>query len=122
LPDDFVSSQKFDVDGDGKDELIFSVCTDGGIGRPYTIHIIRDNKIIFSLISLNGKNIIPTKNKNGFYAIWIDEKTDYFDKNGWRGYCCALGHKKTRFVYEKGKFVPVYEQDVVYLDVNTDKK
>jgi hypothetical protein len=100
LPDDVIGPvEKFDVDKDGKDEQIISTCGLWGNGCPHQIVIVKDNKIIFRT---GGRDIVKTDNGNGFTLIWQKEYKDPY------------GEMRTRFVFEDGKFKPIYEQEVKY--------
>jgi len=106
--------EKFDIDNDGEDEEILYVCS-GGNHCPHEIAIVKDEKIIFSVSAgLGGLDLTDTKTGNGFYVHWVptDGKWDE------RGLCCPLGYMKTRFVYKDEKFAPVYEQEVLYVQIN----
>lgn len=112
--------RKFDVDMDGKEETIITLCTYGANGCPHKFIIIKDNSIIFS-VEVEGRhlNLISSETGSGFYVHWIPK-----EKEGtkWENsYCCPPGYMKTRFVFEKGKFIPVYEQEVLYFTVNNKK-
>lgn len=114
LPDDDITNlEKFDVDGDGKPETIISTCSNGGNHCPHEIIIVKNNKIIFSVSpGITDNELTKSDTGNGFYVNWTPVK------NGDRGFCCPISQIRTRFVYEKGKFIPVYEQKVIYFDVN----
>lgn len=114
LPADSIYTEKFDVDGDNKNETIVFSCGIGGNHCPHSVDIIKDNKIIFSA-SLNGVNIKPAETKNGFYLEWNN------DEDLSSGYCCPRGYVKTKFVYENNKFIPVLEQEVYYLRIKDSK-
>ncbi|MEK7181022.1 MAG: hypothetical protein AAB738_01645 [Patescibacteria group bacterium] len=118
LPADYITNlRKFDTDKDGKDEEIIFLCGVGGNHCPHRIVVVKDQKIIFSVSAgLTGLDLSKTETGNGFYVHWVptEEKWD-------RGLCCPLGYIKTRFVYKKGKFLPAYEQEVLYFEIkNTD--
>lgn len=118
LPDESIDAKKFDVDKDGKDEMIIFLCGVGGNHCPHHIIVVKDQKIIFSVSAgLTGLNISKTETGNGFYVHWVPAEGKWDD----RGLCCSLGYIKTRFVYEGGKFIPVYEQEVLYMQIkNTE--
>ena len=110
-------AKKFDVDLDGKDELVVGLCGIGGNHCPHRIVVMKDQKIIFSVSAgLTGLDLSKTETGNGFYVHWVPTEGKWD-----RGLCCPLGYIKTRFVYEKGKFLPAYEQEVLYFKIkNTD--
>jgi hypothetical protein len=79
--------------------------------------IIKNDKIIFSIrVGLVGLGLEKSNTGNGFYVHWTnDELTS-------RGLCCPIGYMRTRFVYENGEFKPIYEQEVLYIDINDSSK
>ncbi len=112
----------FDVDDDGVDEMILAVCGDGGNHCPHKVIIIKGDKIIFSTkAGGTGPRIVTSGTSNGFYLQWAPWQPG--DGGIWDvGLCCLPGYMKTRFVYEDGKFIPVYEQEVLYINVkNTEQ-
>lgn len=121
LTDDYiVDLQKFDVDGDGKDETIVFLCGLGGNHCPHRIIVIENDTIIFSFSAgLTDRNLIKSETGNGFYVHWVPIEND----TKWDApLCCSPGYISTRFVYENGKFKPVYEQEVLYFEVkNTEQ-
>lgn len=118
LPTDSISGlRKFDVDNDGKDETILSLCGVGGNHCPHYIIVVRGQNIIFSSYAgLYNKDLAKTDTANGFYLHWTSTEGNWDD-----GACCTLGYKKTRFVYEDNKFIPVYEQEVKYFKVKNSE-
>ncbi|MDP3758678.1 MAG: hypothetical protein Q8Q86_03070 [Candidatus Daviesbacteria bacterium] len=128
LPVNFVSSKKeLDVNSDGRVETIITLAGVGSAaGRTLFADIIKDNKVIFRASDDEEKIdkskkpglyvwIDPTSTGNGFYVNWHN------DQHYQQGLCCPSGHMKTRFVYKDNKFVPIYEQEVIYLKVNDPK-
>jgi len=111
--------KKFDVDGDGKDETVMGLCG-GGNHCPDKVIIVKNNKIIFSTSAGGiGPNITDTGTSNGFYIEWAPW---LHDGSKWDvGLCCLPGYKKTRFVFKDEKFIPVYEQEVLYAEVRNRK-
>lgn len=112
--------KKFDVDLDGKEETIISTCGTGGNHCPHKIIIVKDNDIIFFIFAGVVLSINKSETGNGFYAHWVPwgQEGTKWDT----GMCCSPGYIKTRFVYENGKFKPVYEQEVLYFTVENTKK
>lgn len=105
--------EEADIDGDGQKEETVYMSEDLD-HSDWRILIIKNERIIFSV---NGDResapkIIPSKNGNGFYIKWIDEIKHYGN-----GYCCPTGHMTTWFVFKNDKFVPAYEQEVLYSEV-----
>ena len=114
LPDYSIeSSDQFDVDSDGKKELII---TYNFMGRAnagsYSADIIKGNKIIFS-VNEDNSSIVSAETSNGFYVEWRSTKQ-------WAPRCCEPGYTRTRFIFKDGKFVPLYEQEVGYMFVGTN--
>ncbi len=112
----------FDADNDGVDEMILAVCGEGGNHCPHEVIIIKGDKIIFSTrAGGTGPRIVTSDTPNGFYLQWAPWQPG--DGGIWDvGLCCLPGYMKTRFVYEDGKFIPVYEQEVLYINVkNTEQ-
>ncbi len=100
LPHDLVESvEEFDVDNDGMDEQIIGICGLWGNGCPHKILIVRNDSVIFET---SARKIIRTPSGNGFTLVWQKE------------YKNPYGDMRTRFVFEGGKFMPVYEQEVKY--------
>lgn len=113
-----VGLEKFDVDSDGNKESIIFLCGTGGNHCPHKIIIVKNNKIVFTLDSgLTGLDLVKDDTGNGFFVHWVPSEGDEWDA----GLCCPPGYMSTRFVYEKGKFIPIYEQKVMYTKV-TNKK
>lgn len=113
-----VGLEKFDVDGDGKNETIISLCGTGGNHCPHQIIVVKANKIIFTAdVGLTGLDITKNDSGNGFYMHWVPSEGEEWDT----GLCCPPGYMKTRFVYENGSFKPLYEQKVLYFKVNNKK-
>lgn len=118
LPVDYITNlQEFDVDGDGVKEKIVSICGVGGNHCPHKIIIIKKDTIIFDvsagLTSLDLKN---SDNGNGFYVQWVP--TNSTDPKWDVGLCCPPGYISTRFIFDKNKFVPIYEQENLYIKIN----
>lgn len=100
----------FDVDGDGVKEKILGLNFVGRAnGGSYNAAIVKDNKVIF-FVEEDESFIVPADTSNGFYVKWRSPDDD-------SARCCPRGYIKTRFVYEGGKFKPLYEQDVRYVVV-----
>lgn len=105
----------FDVDSDGIKEKILGLNSVGRAdGGSYNVAIVKGNNVIFS-VDEDNSFILPHETGNGFYVEWRNP-TDESAR------CCSTGFLRTRFVYEDGKFVPIYEQEVRYFMVgsNTD--
>lgn len=120
LGSNITNLEKFDVDGDGKPETVVYICGTGGNHCPHEIIIIKDNTIIFSVSEgLTGLDLVKSETGNGFYVHWVPLE----DGTKWdTGLCCPPGYVSTRFVYENGKFKPVYEQEILYFEVkNTER-
>jgi len=100
----------FDVDNDGSKEQIVSICSDGANHCPDRQEIVKGGKVIFTLVT-DGGWIDSTATLNGFYANW------YKDEDFPGGRCCATGNTRTRFVYKNGLFVPIFEQQIGYIEV-----
>lgn len=98
----------FDVDSDGIKEDIVETANFGGNHPPHNGYIIKNNIIIW-YTELDSGSINPAKDGNGFY---IENKIR--DDNA--SMCCPNGYRRYRLIYDKkGKFIPVWEQDVHYL-------
>jgi len=113
-----VLEEEADVNSDEQKEKIVYLTEDTD-GFDHRILIINNQKIIFSV---NGdRDTIPkitfSETKNGFYIEWVNPSKHYKDT----GYCCPKGYMKTRFAFEDGKFVPVYEQEILYSKVENIK-
>lgn len=107
--------KKFDVDRDGQNETMIGICGLWGNHCPHEILIIKNNKQIFQFGD-EGPGIISSETGNGFYLTWHAAK--HYEGVG---LCCPKGHIKTRFVFENNKFVPIYEQEILYFEVeNTE--
>ena len=105
---DIEFSDSFDVDDDGIKEKILGLNFIGRAdGGSFRAAIIKDGKIIFS-VTEDKSFIVPADTSNGFYVEWKDPKDD-------SALCCQTGYIRTRFVYEDGKFKPLYEQEVRYV-------
>lgn len=103
-----------DITGDGINENIIAIY-DGGNHGPSEYQIIKDNKIIFTIKTGDFPifvGVIPDPSSNGFTVKWNSSEMLT------NGYCCPTGHISTRFVYENGKFMPMYEKKELYFEVN----
>lgn len=96
----------FDVDKDGVKEEVIETMAIGGNHPPHEGFILKNDTIILSL-PLNSGGIDPATDGNGFYV-----KHQVYDD---QPMCCPLKYRLYRVIYEDGKFVPVWEQDVSYL-------
>lgn len=106
--------KKIDIDKDNIKESIVGTCGLFGNGCPHSNLIVKNNKIIFST---NEANIIETKDGNGFYLQWVPYTSD-INKPQWNnGRGVPAGYMLTRFVMKDGNFVPIYEQEVLYVMV-----
>lgn len=100
----------FDVDGDGVKEKILGLNSVGRAdGGSYEAAVVKGDKVIF-VVREDESFIVPADTSNGFYVEWRDPNDE-------SARCCQQGYKRTRFVYEDGKFKPLFEQDVRYLIV-----
>jgi len=105
LPENIITSvENFDVDKDGIDEKIISICGLWGNGCPHRILVVKNNQIVFST---NGLSVLKTESNNGFTIVWQKEYKDPY------------GEMRTRFVFDDGKFIPIYEQEVKYFYTKT---
>ena len=108
-----------DVTNDGIPEKILGVSDVGVNHLPHLYQIVQNERIIFEAgvsTTLLG-DLDPHLTQNGFILKWAGEK----HLEG-RGLCCPLGYTATRFVFDDGEFVPVYEQDNRYFQVeNSDE-
>lgn len=106
-PDFLVGNvEKFDVDNDGNKEQIVDMLPPGVNGKGARVDIVKNGKIIFT-DSDYYVSIEPTKTNNGFYLVWTSG--DQFDQ--------GKGETRTRFVFENGKFIPVWEQEIIYTKI-----
>lgn len=114
LPTDNIwTLEKFDVDNDEGTETIVSYNFTGAADAgSYRSDIIKGKNIIFSVQEDNA-GIVPADTPNGFYIEWRSP-------NDPSARCCAEGFMRTRFVYEDGKFIPLFEQEVKYLKVGKE--
>lgn len=93
-----------DLDKDSKNETIVYISETGAnVGTEWVV-VIKDNKEIFSTSNFIYSTLIPAKNGNGFSLEWSETKK--YD-----------GYMTTKFVFEDGKFVPIYEQLTRYIRV-----
>lgn len=97
-----------DIDKDGKNETIVSICETGANVLAQWDVIIKGDKIIFSSNGGSFSTIIPAKNGNGFFLEWSEGKR--YD-----------GYTTTRFIYSSEKFIPVYEQTTEYIRVKSNQ-
>ena len=73
--------------------------------------IIKNDTIIFSL-GEDESYIKPADTNNGFFVEWrIPDDTPR---------CCPEGYRRTRFVFQDGKFIPIYEQEIRYMKVGSE--
>lgn len=115
LPDqEIYKIDYFDIDGDNKDEAIvhknYNCRADGG---STSTDIVKDNKIIFSADG-DDATILPADTNNGFY---VEQR---LSDNSAR--CCSTGVLRTRFVLKDNKFVPIYEQEIKFMQVQEPKE
>lgn len=106
-----------DVTADGVPEALIALGDMGGNHQPYYYKIVQGDKIIFE----SGKGteqlagLEPDSSGNGFTLSWRDSK------HLTQGLCCALGSYSTRFVYKDGVFMPLYEQEELYYQVENSE-
>lgn len=103
--------RKFDVDMDGKDETVITLCDYVANGCPAKFIIVKDNKVIFTVDQgYRHLNLIKSETGNGFTIYWtpIAGTTEEME----RLYCCPIAHMETTFIYKNGTFKPVSEQKV----------
>jgi len=97
-----------DVDNDNKKEQIVSIFrgVNHGVDDKY---ILKDGKVIFkSLYSPQG--IVESESHNGFYL------THYLDT-----FLATPGTRtKIRYIYDQGKFIPVWQQKSTELQISND--
>ena len=107
-----------DVTNDGIPEKILWVSDAGGNHPPHRFQIVQNERIIFEAgVSALVRELDPHPTQNGFILKWLDEK-----HHEGRGLCCPIGYTATRFVFDNGEFVPIYEQDNRYYQVeNSDE-
>lgn len=98
---DIESGEKIDVDGDGLLEEIFYASV-AMTHKPHIAMIVKNNKIIYESDALARAHISGSKSKNGFY---ISEQFNIGD------YPVVGGHRKTRVIFEDGKFIPVWYRE-----------
>jgi len=101
--------RKFDVDADGKDETIITLCAYATNGCPQKFIIVKDDKVIFS-IDQGGRHLklIESVNGNGFTVHW----TPITGTEREMSYCCPTAHMETTFKYINGTLKPVSEKKV----------
>lgn len=116
LPEEVISDvKKFDVDDDGIEEQIISLCSLGSNHCPDKILIVKNERIIFRITGVVNPEITEADTSSGFYLHWSPWRTD---GSKWDvGLCCMPGYFKTRFVNIDGEFLPVYEQEVLNFSV-----
>lgn len=116
LPAYFVDlKDSFDVDIDGKNEMILSLGGVGGNHFPHITKIIKNNEVIFS-VEETQPTIEETKTHDGFYVNWSNMYKDFPI-----GQCCPTGSTRTRFVFKDNKFIPVWEQEIKYIKIGNPK-
>lgn len=98
-----------DVDKDGKSEKLIITSLIGGNHTPNYGHIIKNNTVIASIYFAAG-SIYPSQNGNGFYV----KKPDYSNAP----MCCPKNYFIYRVIFEKDKFIPVWEQTVTHLQLS----
>ena len=111
IPDNNIEIESFDVTGDSINESILFLSSRGGNHFPHEIKVIKDEQIVFKVSEgLVGLDIEPVSDGNGFVIRWVP-----LNKPGWDyGLSSPPGYIETRFVYQNGKFMPAFEQEVRY--------
>jgi len=107
---DYHYGDPIDVDNDGIKEDVISVETVVMNHGAADLIIVKNNRIIFKSGIVAG-NIKPSKSNNGFY---LNEMIDSGTLLG------VGGGRTTRYIYEQGKFIPVWYQN--HFDLQTTKK
>lgn len=109
------SVEEADVDRDGIPEKLVTTSDIGANHPPHHAHVVKDNVIIASVELISGY-IKPAKDGNGFY---VKDPSPVGDWGPGMSYlfplCCPVGYRIYRAVFEDGRFVPVWEQDIPYL-------
>lgn len=108
---DFEYSEPIDVDNDGKKEEILYAWTASN-HPPHKVYVIKDEKIIYHSKGRGRANISLSESEshNGFYIWETTGETPLFGVGA---------YKLTRFIYEDGKFIPVWYQKT--FDLQTTK-
>ena len=106
-----------DATNDGIPEQILGVSDTAGNHPPHRYQIVQNERIIFEAgVSTLVWELDPHPTQNGCVLKWLDEKHLEGRSLGY-----PLGYTATRFVFDDGKFVPIYEQDNRYFQVeNSD--
>lgn len=103
--------RKFDVDMDGKDETIITLCDYVANGCPHKFIIVKDNRIIFSINQgYRHLNLVKSESGNGFTVHWTPIVGTEAEME--RSYCCPTAHMETTFVYKNETFKPISEKKV----------
>jgi len=102
--------QLIDVDNDGKKEQILYSSV-GGTHQPHKVIIIKKGRVIYKSEDLLSIFLLESKSHNGFYLANI------FDIGA---FPITGGHKLTRFIFENGKFIPVWYRES--FDLQTTKQ
>ena len=98
--------EEFDVNADGGNEKIISLLELGAnIIGGWNVIVNDQDEIIFSSHKHSFSTINAAESGDGFYLEWDDN---------FKG---RDGNIKTRFIFEEGKFVPVYEQQIRFIRV-----
>lgn len=113
--------EEADVDKDGIPEKLITTSDIGANHPPHHAYVVKDNVIIASIELISGY-IKPAKDGNGFY---VKDPSPVGDWGPGMSYlfplCCPVGYRIYRVVFEDGRFVPVWEQDISYLQFKQPK-
>lgn len=113
--------EEADVDKDGIPEKLITTSNIGANHPPHHAYVVKDNVIIASVELISGY-IKPAKDGNGFYVKDPDPAGDWGEGMSYLSpLCCPMGYRIYRVVYEDSRFVPVWEQDVIYLQFKEPK-
>jgi len=108
-----VSLKKADVDMDSVPEKLITTANFGANHPPHHGYVVKNNVIIASIEFITGY-IKPAKDNNGFYlkdpVSNPDALSSYLEPM-----CCPKGYRIYRVVYEDNRFIPVWEQNISYL-------
>lgn len=99
--DNIKEGESIDVDNDGRLERVIYGST-AMTHQPNIAVVVKDGRIIYKSDRLGHIYIFGSESKNGFYV------SEEFSIGQWPS---AGGFRRTRFIYEDGKFIPVWYRE-----------
>lgn len=108
--------EEFDVDNDSINESIVTWSYPGANHPPHGFDILKNRERVFRF-EKSGCSVTQTPSKNGFYVSIPDYD---FGAKPPTAMCCPRGRTTVRFVFENGKYKPVWTQTLETVEIENE--